>query len=389
MVRRVSVVTTTRAEYGLLRPLMQALKESPEFELQLIVSGTHLAPEFGLTGKNIVEDGFEIDEQVDMLVSGDSPSAAATSLGLMTIGISSALRRLQPDLLILLGDRYEMLGVASAATIFNIPIAHLCGGEITKGAIDDSIRHAITKLSHLHFTSTEDYRRRVVQLGEPPDRVFNVGAIGLNNVRSLQLLDRESLAESLKIKLDVPYFLVTYHPVTAADSNAVAEVDALMEALLDVEGTQAIVTLGNADVGGRAINCRLEEWAARFPARLYTFASLGQLRYLSAIRHSLGVVGNSSSGIVEAPSLGVGTLNIGPRQEGRIQATSIVNCRVVSSDIRAGLQRLMADDFRKVIHSVHNPYENGDTVSRILKTLVETDFSRLISKDFYDVPVAP
>lgn len=384
MVKRACVMTATRAEYGLLHPLMQAIQENPDYQLQLIVSGTHLSPEFGLTWHAIEADGFVIDEQVDMLLSGDTPTAAAKSLGLICIGLADAFRRLAPDFLVILGDRYEMVGVASTAMLFNIPVVHLNGGEITKGAVDDAYRHAITKLSHVHFTSTEDYRQRVIQMGENPEHVFNTGAIGVDNIRTLRLLSREELAKSLKINLDKQYFIVTYHPATAVESNAITEIDTLMQALLDVESTQIIITLSNADVGGRKINQHIHHWVARYPDRIFAFSSLGQLRYLSAIKHSLGVIGNSSSGIVEAPSLQVGTLNIGVRQEGRIQAASVVNASTDAVAIEQGLKTLVSSAFQSCLPSIHNPYGDGHSVERMLAALASMDFKRLVKKDFFD-----
>lgn len=384
MVKRACVVTTTRAEYGLLRPLMQALQMNKSFELQLIVSGTHLSPEFGLTLNGICEDGFKVNEQIDMLVSGDTPSAVSKSLGLMVLGISDAFRRLTPDFIIILGDRYEILGVAAAAVLFNIPIVHLHGGEITEGAVDDSFRHAITKLSHLHFTSTDVYRKRVIQLGEQPELVFNVGAIGVDNIRCMKLLSRAELENSLNIDLKIPYFLVTYHPATVTEGDLVSEVDALILSLLDVPDTQVIITLANADVGGRTINQRFEYWAKLHVTKIHTFASLGQLRYLSAIKHSLGVVGNSSSGILEAPSLGVGTLNIGSRQDGRIQALSVVNSANNKEDIVVGLHRLLSKEHCNLLTTVKNPYGNGYAVNKIMQVLINVSFDKLNKKIFYD-----
>lgn len=385
MVKRACVVTATRAEYGLLRPLMQEFKNSADYQLQLVVSGTHLSPEFGLTWQAIESDGFEIDEQIDMLLSGDTACAAAKSLGLMCIGLADALRRLKPDFIVVLGDRYETVGVASTAMLFNIPVVHLYGGEITKGAVDDAYRHAITKLSHLHFTSTEEYRQRVIQMGENCAHVFNTGAIGVDNIRTLSLLSRDELAKSLGIDLTESYFVVTYHPATAVESDAVAEIDALIMALLSVENTQVVITLSNADVGGRSINQHIQQWVARYPDRLHAFASLGQLRYLSAIRHSLGVIGNSSSGIVEAPSLQVGTLNIGARQEGRIQAASVLNCATDELSIRDGLRKLASAPFQAGLVSIQNPYGDGYSVGRMMAVLRDVDFKRLVKKDFFDL----
>lgn len=385
MVKKACVVTTTRAEYGLLKPLIQAFDDSPDYQLQLIVSGTHLSAEFGMTWQVIQKDGFAIDAKIDMLLSSDSPAAVTKSLGLFTIGLAEALDRLSPDFVVILGDRYEMLAAASAANLFRIPVVHLHGGEITEGALDDSFRHALTKLSHVHFTSTEAYKNRVIQLGEQPHRVFNVGAIGIDNIKTMTLLSKEELAAALDIKLESPYFLVTYHPVTTSSASAQAEIDDLMQALLAIDDTQAIITLSNADVGGREINERLRWWASQYPERLYVFASLGQLRYLSAMQHCLAVVGNSSSGIVEAPSMQKPTVNIGLRQEGRIQADSIVNCEPEFESIQQSIQQVTSDSFINMLSSIKNPYGEGNTAPQIMEILANVDWNNLIKKKFYDI----
>lgn len=381
--RKICVVTATRAEYGLLQPLMAALAASRDFELQLVVTGTHLAPEFGLTWKAIAADGFTIDEKVEILLAADTPGGTAKTMGLVLLGFADVFPRLAPDMLVILGDRYELVCVAAAATVFQIPIAHLHGGEITEGAFDDAFRHAITKMSHLHFTSTEEYRKRVIQLGEAPERVFNVGAIGLDVIRSLKLLDRAALGDVLGIDLSVPYFLVTHHPQTVGGGDPAAEIDILCQALLDQPGTQALITKANADPGGRAINARLDEWAARYPERLHLVASLGQLRYLSAMRHSIGVVGNSSSGIIEAPSFGVGTLNIGDRQRGRISAASVHHVPAQYEPIAGGLRAMTTGNTERP--KVANPFGDGHALPRIMEVLQGAAFSKLCSKSFHNL----
>lgn len=384
MVRRVCVVTATRAEYGLLRPLLLALRDDAEFCLQLVVTGAHLSAEFGSTWRAIVDDGFEIAEKVDMLLASDSDAATVKSMGLTLLGFADVFARLQPDLLVILGDRYEMFCVAAAATAFRIPIAHLHGGETTEGAFDEAFRHSISKMSHVHFAATEVYRQRLLQMGENPEHVFDVGAIGLDSVHGLHLLTREQLAEQLQLSLEVPYFLVTYHPVTLAQSDALAEVDALCQALVEQAGTQAIITGANADTGGRAINARLQEWRQRHPQQLHVFTSLGQLRYLSAMKYCLAVVGNSSSGIIEAPSMRVGTLNIGPRQQGREAAASVVHVMPERAAISQGLQALQTPGFRELLQRVHNPYGCGDTTRKIMSVLRQCPWPLSPVKRFYD-----
>lgn len=382
--RKVCVVTATRAEYGLLRPLIKALHHDPSFELQLVVTGTHLSPAFGETWQAIAEDGFSITDKVDILLSTDAPSDIAKSMSLTLSGFADVFSRLRPDLLVILGDRYEIFCVAATATVFKIPIAHLHGGETTEGAFDEAFRHGMTKMSHLHFTATEPYRQRVIQLGEDPSHVFNVGAISLDSIRTLELLSREQLANALDIDLAKPYFLVTYHPVTLSDADAMHEVDALCEALITYKDTQAIITGANADTGGQLINARFKDWQLRYPDRLHFYMSLGQLRYLSAMQHALGVVGNSSSGLVEAPAFSVGTLNIGPRQRGRLHGDSVIHAEPAKTDISEGLARITSVEFQKCLKDHRHPFGDGHTTERIMKTLACTDWSKLAMKKFHD-----
>lgn len=385
MVMKACIITATRAEYGLLKPLIDIINESIEYQLQLLVTGTHLSAEFGMTWKNIEADGYRIDAKVEMLLSSDTPVGVSKSLGLMCTGFADAFQTLQPDFIIILGDRYEMVGVATVANLFNIPIVHIHGGEITQGALDDNFRHAITKLSHLHFASTAEYRQRIIQLGETPDRVFEVGAIGIDNIRNMDLLGRHDLAESIDLDLSKPYFLVTYHPVTVNSSDVNIEIDNLIAALLSISDTQAIITLSNADVGGRLINQRLQYWQQQYPERIALFTSLGQLRYLSAVEHCIAVVGNSSSGILEAPSLKRPTVNIGDRQKGRTQANSIVNCDVEIDSITKALNVVSSKEFQMKSKAVMNPYGEGLSAPAIMSELIKTNWSNITEKEFYDV----
>lgn len=385
MVKKACVVTATRAEYGLLKPLIDAFQNSDSYQLQLIVSGTHLSAEFGMTWKAIEQDGFTIDAKVDMLLGNDSATAVVKSLGLMCIGISEAFERLQPDFVVILGDRYEMLGVAIAANLFKIPVMHLCGGEITEGALDDNFRHALTKLSHIHFTATDEYRNRVIQLGEQPKYVHNSGAIGLDSVHNLPLMTKAQLAESLNVDLSGSFFLMTYHPVTVTTQNIIEEIDNIMRALLSIDDISIITTLSNADVGGRAINECVRSWSEKYPNRIYTFTSLGQLRYLSAMKYCEAVVGNSSSGIVEAPSMFVPTINIGDRQEGRMQAASIVNCEPTYDGVTDALRSIRDSKFKESLLKIDNPYGQGDTVDKIMNFIQDINWSELLKKKFFNI----
>jgi len=325
MKRRIAVFTGTRAEYGLLRPLLSALRGFDGIELSIIASGSHLSPEFGDTYREIEGDGFRIDEKVDMLLSADTPSAICSSMGLCVIGCGSAFARLKPELLVLLGDRYECLCAALAASVSSIPIAHIHGGESTEGALDDSFRHAITKLAFLHFASTEAYRRRIIQLGEDPARVFAAGALGLDNVRSLPLLPRDAILRELGLPDSSPLFVVTFHPATAEPGTAASQFGELSAALAAFPDAIVVFTKANADEGGRAINALVEREIRERPGRRFLFASLGSLRYLSLLGAADAVIGNSSSGIIEAPSLGLPTVDIGDRQKGRIRAPSVIH----------------------------------------------------------------
>lgn len=376
---KIAVFTGTRAEYGLLYWLLKDIQAHPSLELQLLVSAMHLSPEFGMTYKQIESDGFKITEKVEMLLSSDSAVGTVKSMGLGVIGFADALDRMKPDLLIILGDRFEALAAAQAAMILRVPIAHIHGGEVTEGAYDDAIRHAITKLSLLHFTSTDNHRNRVIQLGEHPNRVFNVGAVGLDHLQRTELMSVNKLSASLDFKLDKPYFLVTYHPVTAASEPAKESFSNLLQALDQFPNHQVILTYPNADDGGREIIPLLEEYAAKKPERVLAIPSLGQKRYLSAVKHAQAVVGNSSSGIIEVPSFKVPTINIGERQRGRMSAKSVISCPPTTQAISKALSSGLKNDFSKVI----NPYGKGQASEAILKEVLNADLSAI--KSFYDL----
>lgn len=385
--KKLCVVTGTRAEYGLLKPLIEKIHRDSSLELQLLVTGSHLSPEFGLTYKEIEKDGFTIDEKVEIVLSSDTSAAITKSMALALMGFGQCFDRLKPDMLIVLGDRYEIHAVATAAVVFKIPIAHLHGGEITEGAYDDIFRHSITKMSHLHFTSTEEYRKRVIQLGEEPERVFNVGAIGVENILKAQYLSREELEASIDFKLNKSYALITFHPETLSSASAEEEALSLLGALDRFPKLGLIFTKANSDTEGRVINKLIDEYVSRNKARARVFDSLGQLRYLSAMKYAAVVVGNSSSGIIEAPSLKVPTVNIGDRQRGRLQAQTVINCNAKEEEIAAAIEKALTPEFKEKALCSVNPYGSGETSGIIIEKI--KDFllnNRLkLQKSFYNL----
>jgi GDP/UDP-N,N'-diacetylbacillosamine 2-epimerase (hydrolysing) len=387
MRRKICVVTGSRAEYGLLYWLMKGIQSDPGLQLQVVATGMHLAPAFGLTYKEIAKDGFQIDRKVEMLLSSDTPAGIAASMGLGLIGFGESLRELQPDMMLVLGDRFELLPAVAAALVSRIPVAHLHGGEATEGAFDEGIRHAITKMSHLHFVAAEEYRRRVIQLGEHPDRVFLVGGLGIDNVKKLALLDRDSLEAALGFELGRRNLLVTFHPVTLETDAPGRQLAELLAALEMLEDTHLIFTMPNADNDNRALFEMVERFVANHAnARVYT--SLGRLRYLSCIKHVDGVVGNSSSGLVEAPSFGKGTINIGDRQRGRLKADSVIDCIPDRRSIAAALDRLYSPAFQATLKAVRNPYGEGGASEKILKVIRDYPLESILKKSFYDLSCA-
>jgi GDP/UDP-N,N'-diacetylbacillosamine 2-epimerase (hydrolysing) len=387
MSRKVCVVTGTRAEYGLLRWLMQEVKSEPSLELQIIATGMHLSPEYGSTYLEIEQDGLKIDAKVEMLLSADTATAVTKSVGLGLIGFADAYTRLAPDLVVVLGDRFEIFAAASAAMIAGIPIAHIHGGETTEGAFDEAIRHSITKMSHLHFVAAEDYRRRVVQLGEQPERVFLVGGLGIDAIKRIKLMTREELEASIDFKFGARNLLITYHPVTLEGKSSALQMNELLIALEKQEDTNLIFTMPNADTGGRELAIMVDAFVATHPnARVYN--SLGQLRYLSCMKFVDGVVGNSSSGLAEAPSMRIGTVDIGDRQKGRLRASSVIHCEPIHHQIESVLATLYSPDFKESLTAVVNPYGTGGASRRIVNVLTKHPLDQLLKKKFNDVPIS-
>ncbi|WP_433901929.1 UDP-N-acetylglucosamine 2-epimerase [Sphingobacterium puteale] len=383
--KKICIVTATRAEYGLLKPLMHKLQESDQFELQIVVTGAHLSPEFGLTYQFLEQDGFHIDEKVEMLLSSDTATGIVKSMGVGMIGYAETFSRLSPAAIVILGDRYEMLSIASAAAIFNIPVIHLHGGEITEGAYDDAIRHAISKLSKLHFTSTEEYRRRVIQMGEQPNKVYNVGAIGLDNITTMDLLSKEQLEKDLGIRFKRYNYQVTFHPETLSHISSKEQFELLLSAIDEQEDSYFIFTKSNADTDGRIINQLIDQFVANNGHKASAYNSLGSLRFLSVVNVCDAIVGNSSSGIIEAPSLNTPTINIGDRQRGRTQAESILNCPVEKEEILKSFRIIKEARFREKLIGLVNPYGNGGTTEKILQILSNLDFDQLTAKTFYNI----
>lgn len=382
--RKICFVTATRAEYYLLKPLMQKAQKDDALKLQIIATGTHLDQNFGYTLNDIEKDFSHIDAKIPITLT-DDPKTLSRSMGELQIALSSILNELAPDMLVILGDRYEMLSVASSALMLKIPIAHIHGGEITSGAIDDAIRHAITKLSHLHFTATTEYAKRVVQLGENPDRVFNVGALGVENIKKLTLLSKEELEESIGFTLDKKTLLITYHPQTLSTMTPKEQFKELLDALEDFQDLKLIFTKANADAGGMVINEMIDSYVATHKDRAVVFNSLGQIRYFSAIKYADAVVGNSSSGLIEVPSFHTPTVNIGERQKGRVQAKSVINAANSKEDIVKAIKKALDKGFQQKIENVKNPYEGKTPVNTIIEQLKSCNLETLLYKEFYDL----
>lgn len=385
--KRIGIMTGTRAEYGLLKSLMQEINKDNDLELYLIVSGMHLSPEFGMTYQEIEEDGFEINAKVEMLLSSDSPAGISKSIGLGVIGFADEFQRADLDMLILLGDRYEALSAAICALVMRIPIAHLHGGEVTEGAIDEGIRHSITKMSYLHFTSTEQYRNRVIQLGENPERVFYVGALGVENIKKINLMTKEELERSIHFEIDENTVVVTYHPVTLENNTVEEQFLNLLEVLDRNPKIRMIFTKANADTNGRIVNELIDKYAAQNSERACAFMSLGQKRYLSALKYCRIVIGNSSSGIIEAPSFGKPIINIGDRQKGRICADSVINCGYTQQEIQQAMETALTEEFENKARNCRNPYEKENTAANIISVIKDYLLNDKIKlkKGFYDI----
>lgn len=382
--KRIGVLTGTRAEYGLLRHLMSAIHAESDMQLQLFVTGSHLVPQFGSTVDEIIADGFVIDETIDMLLASDTPAATVKSLGLGIIGFADALARQQPDMVIVLGDRYEALGFAQAAALMQIPIIHLHGGEVSEGAVDDVLRHAITKLSSWHVVSAESHRRRVIQLGEAPDRVFNFGAIGLDRRRLDDVMAETELKQELGLAEQDTYVVVTYHPATALTyENPLETFQVIVTTLLTTTTHKLIISYPNADARGREIINAIDQFKSDYPARIIITPSLGERRYLSAVRFSQFVIGNSSSGLIEAPALGVPTINVGERQKGRLHGESVINTNVTAASIEAAITLATSDKFKHQVRQMPLVYGAGNICERIIKLIRNVPMIR--TKSFYDI----
>ena len=385
--RRVCVVTGARSEYGLLYWIIKEIKESPSLELDLVVTGMHLAPEFGLTYQAIEDDGFNINRKVEMLLSSDSPLGTIKSVSLGMSGFGDAYVELNPDIVFLLGDRFELFAAASAALFLGIPICHMHGGEVTVGAVDDAIRHSITKMSHLHLTATEQCRQRVIQLGERPESVFNVGAPGLENIARLDLLSKSEVEERIGKELGERSLLVAWHPPTLSKGEEEQQLRVLLEALRSSKAN-LIFSSANADAGGRSINLAIEEFVSRNSKRASYHESFGRNLYLSILHHVSGIIGNSSSGIIEAPSIPLPAINIGDRQVGRERATSVIDCSADLTEIDAALRKIFDPEFQRIVKNTKNPYGGGYVATRVASLLESADLSGVKKKRFYDLDMA-
>ena len=382
---KICFITGTRAEYGLMRWIIQGVHDDRDIKLQIIVTGMHLSPEFGLTFKEIEKDGFAINKKIEILLSSDTPVGISKSTGLGLISISEAVSELNPDLIVLLGDRFESFASATAAMIARIPIAHIHGGESTEGLLDEPIRHAISKMSHLHFTSTEVYRKRIIQMGENPSRVYNSGAPGLDNIYKLKLKNKKELFDKLSLRTDDKYFLITFHPVTLEKNTAEIYIDELLNALGEFSDYKLIFTMPNADTDGRIIYQKIQKYFSDNPSKGELYKSLGQLNYLSALKYSSLVIGNSSSGLIEAPSFKVPTINIGNRQKRRVKAKSVIDCEPNKTSIVKAIKMGLSNEFLKKTKSVINPYGNGGASEKICDIIKSANLKGIIFKEFYQI----
>ncbi len=382
--RKICVVTGTRAEYGLLYWLMKEIDVDKDLELQIVVTGMHLSEEFGNTYQQIEKDGFTIDKKVDISLTSDTELLISKSMGLGMIGFSDAFNLLKPDLIVVLGDRFEIFSAVSVAMIMRIPIAHLHGGEATEGLIDEPIRHSITKMSHLHFTATNEYKNRVIQLGEQPDRVFNVGGLGIDNINKLKLLNKDDFEKAIGFNLGEKNILVTFHPVTLEASTSRVQFQELLNSISELKDTKIIFTKANSDTDGRIINSMIDDYVAKHDNTI-AFVSMGQLNYLSALQFVDAVVGNSSSGLAEVPTFKIGTIDIGDRQRGRIKADSVISCIPNKDSISTAFKELYSKQFQSNVGKVENPYGKGGASKRIIRIIKDISLNGIFKKYFYDL----
>tara|TARA_A100001015_G_scaffold321552_1_gene452923 strand:+ start:4488 stop:5651 length:1164 start_codon:yes stop_codon:yes gene_type:complete len=382
--KRICIITGSRAEYGLIYWLIKEVKADQDLELQLIVTGMHLSSEYGSTYKEIEKD-FKIRKKIDINLVSDTSVGISRSMGIAQTSFSQAFKELKPDLLVLTGDRYETFSAASSAMISKIPIAHIHGGELTKGSWDDTIRHCISKMAHLHFTATEEYKKRVIQLGEQPSKVFNIGGMGIESIKRLKLLSKIEFEKSIKFKLNTKNIIVTFHPSTLDNQSSKKQFKELLDAIKDLKDTNIIFTKTNSDTGGKEINKMIDFYTSQHHENSIGIISLGHLRYLSALQYVDVVVGNSSSGILEAPSFKIGTINIGNRQEGRIKAKSVVDCKAKKKDILKSLNKIYSKNFQNMLSTVKNPYDNGLSSKKILKQLKKIKLDNILKKNFFNI----
>lgn len=384
--KKVCIVTGTRAEYGLLKPVIEKVYKSQELELQLVVTGMHLSPEFGLTYQAIEKDGYPIRCKIEMLLSSDTSVGITKSMGVALIGFADYYDANKPDIVVVLGDRYEIFVAAAAAMIARIPIAHIHGGESTEGAVDEAIRHSITKMSHIHFTTTEEYRRRVIQLGESPQSVYNVGALGIENIRTINLMEKKALEKALDYQFLSTTIMLTYHPVTLEDATSEEQFRNILDVLDAHKEISVIFTKANSDMNGRIINRMIDDYVSSNSRRCVAYTSLGQLKYLSTLQYCDAVVGNSSSGIIEVPSFKIPTVNIGDRQKGRVRAESVIDCGNDKEEIDIALTKALSIEFREQIGKVVNPYEGYRTSDRVIEVISKALRDGIdIKKRFFDI----
>jgi len=384
--KKICIVSSTRAEYGVLHNLIEKIYKDPRLELLLVVTGMHLSPEFGMTIKEIENDGYPITEKIDILMSADTVSAISKTMGIAFISFADMFERQKPDMLVVVGDRYELIPICACAINAHIPIAHISGGETTEGAVDECVRHCITKMSYLHFPGCETYRKRIIQLGEEPNRVFNFGHIGVEFAKTIELLQKDVLEDTIHFSLETPYAIVTFHPTTLETRTAALQTDELLKAISNFPNMRFIFIKANADVDGRIINEKIDQFVSKRD-NCIAFKSLGIQKYLTCMKYSSAIIGNSSSGIIEAPSFGVPTINIGDRQRGRLQASSIINCKPTAGDILEAIQLSQTEEFIKNAMNTTNPYGSGNTSESIVETIKEFLYGNkiVLKKKFYDI----
>ncbi len=382
--RKICIVTGSRADYGLLYWLIKEVEKDKNLKLQLIATGMHLSSKYGSTYKEIEKD-FKIDKKINISLSSDTSEGISRSMGIAQIAFSKAYNKLKPDIVVVLGDRFEIFSAVSSAMISRIPIAHIHGGEATEGLMDEAIRHCITKMSHIHFTATDEYSKRVIQLGEAPNKVFNVGGTGIENIKRLKFLTKEEFEKSIKFKLNIKNILVTFHPVTLENKTSKKHFQEILNSLDELKDTNIIFTKANSDVDGKIINQMIDQYTKKNLDKSISVASLGQLNYLSALQHIDVIIGNSSSGISEAPSFKIGTINIGDRQNGRIKAKSVVDCLSNKKDINRAIKKVYSDEFKNLLKNVKNPYGNGHSSKKIIKVLKTVKLDNILKKNFFNI----